>query len=80
MLLRETNFEAPHVQMTLAEFIESMKDPNVIRAILDSCTGAAVCPRLIGCALCSYFISFCSFTGKPCRRGLYRGRQDEGFI
>ena len=48
MHIRETCFEAPQVDMTLTEFIESMKDPNIIRAILDSTTGSVECPTLVG--------------------------------
>jgi len=58
MHIRETYFEAPHVDMTLTGFIESMKDPNIIRAILDSTTGSVECPTLVGWAPTFYFNLF----------------------
>jgi hypothetical protein len=66
MSLREADFEKPHIETTLAEFIESMKDPNVIRAILDSTTGSVECPTtLVGCApaFLFHFVSFRSLIG-----------------
>ncbi|KIM37463.1 hypothetical protein M413DRAFT_13394 [Hebeloma cylindrosporum] len=48
MYLREVNFECPHVGMTIMDFIKSRKDPNIIRAILDSATGSVESLTLIG--------------------------------
>lgn len=47
-LLRESHHTEPQISMTIAEFIDNLKNPNAIQAILDSPYGTGQHPRLIG--------------------------------
>ncbi|KJA16325.1 hypothetical protein HYPSUDRAFT_207118 [Hypholoma sublateritium FD-334 SS-4] len=47
-LLRESKHQTPQISMPLSKFVENLKDPNTIQAILDSPYGTGQHPRLIG--------------------------------
>lgn len=48
MLRREDHFTTPQIQVTLGEFIDNLRDPHLIQAILDSPHGASRHPLLVG--------------------------------